>query len=66
MAKTEPSFKDLKEQLDSVVDKLQSDDLDVEEAISLYSKGQDLIKELESYLDKAENTVKELKAKFSS
>ena len=66
MARTEIGFKELKAELDEVVFRLQGDDLDVEEALKLYKKGQSLIKELESYLEKAENTVKELKAKFDA
>jgi exodeoxyribonuclease VII small subunit len=63
MAKAD-SYRQLKEELDEVVIKLQGDDLDVEEALELYKKGQQLIKQLETYLETAENSVKELKAKF--
>jgi exodeoxyribonuclease VII small subunit len=66
MAKEQPSYNQLKNELNEVIVKLQSDDLDVEEALELYKKGQTLIEQLEKYLEKAENTVKELKAKFDS
>lgn len=64
MAKTELSYNDLQKRLDGVVDKLQNEDLGVEEALQLYQQGLELIKALEDYLKTAETTVKELKAKF--
>lgn len=64
MAKTELSYNDLQKRLDEVVDKLQNEDLGVEEALQLYQQGLELIKALEDYLKTAETTVKELKAKF--
>lgn len=64
MAKDQVSYNHLKSELDQVIIRLQSDDLDVEEALELYNRGQGLIKQLETYLKQAENTVKELKAKL--
>ena len=57
-------YRQLKEELDIVISKLQSEGIDIEEALELYKQGQVLIKELETYLSTAENTVKELQAKF--
>jgi exodeoxyribonuclease VII small subunit len=58
------SYKDRREELDKAITKLQSDDLDVDEALDLYKKSQDLIKELEEYLAKAENTINKYKTKL--
>lgn len=59
-------YKSLNEELDEVLAKLQSDDLDVDEAVGLYERGIAIIKELENYLADAENKVTKLKADFSS
>jgi exodeoxyribonuclease VII small subunit len=63
MATPKQNYQDLSSELDEVLDKLQSDDLDVDSAISLYEKGLKLVTELEKRLETAENKVRELKAK---
>jgi len=45
--------------------KLQAEDLDVDEALKLYERGLELVKQLDNYLKTAENTVLELKARFN-
>ena len=62
--KVEPKFSQLREELDSLLQRLQSDELDIDEAIELYQRGLELIKEMENYLKSADNTIQELKAKF--
>lgn len=59
-------YKSLNEELDTLLAKLQSDDLDVDEAVSLYERGMTIIAELEAYLTDAENKVAKLKADFTS
>ncbi|HSX47171.1 MAG TPA: exodeoxyribonuclease VII small subunit [Patescibacteria group bacterium] len=54
-------YKELRNELDKVISKLQSDTIDIDEVLILYKKGQKLIKELEDYIKKAENTIKEIK-----
>jgi exodeoxyribonuclease VII small subunit len=61
-----PSYQDLKADLDAVMMRLQSDELDVDEALQLYQKGQELIKELEGYLKQAENTINKIKTNFEA
>lgn len=58
MAKT---YKQLQAELDEVMTMIQAEELDVEEAIKLYEQGEKLIRELETYLKTAENTIKKLK-----
>ena len=58
------SYRELKEELDHVLQSLQREDLDVDEALELYARGQELIKALEKYLEKAENSVKKIKTSF--
>ncbi len=65
MSKSARTYTEIKNELDQVVSALQKEDLDVEEALTLYEQGQQLIKELENYLQQAENKVIELKAKFA-
>lgn len=54
-------YKQLQTELDEVMSKIQAEELDVEEAIKLYEKGEKLIAELEAYLKTAENKIKKLK-----
>jgi exodeoxyribonuclease VII small subunit len=61
---TKPDYQSLKTELESVMTKLQDEDLDVDEALSLYQRGLELVQQLDSYLKTAENTVHELKARF--
>jgi exodeoxyribonuclease VII small subunit len=56
------NYQILKTDLEGVMDKLQAEDLD--EALSLYERGLELVGQLDSYLKTAENTVQELKARF--
>jgi exodeoxyribonuclease VII small subunit len=62
MAAPKENYQDLSQKLDDVLDKLQSEDLDVDTAISLYEQGLNLVAELEKRLETAENKVRELKA----
>lgn len=55
------SYKQLQAELDDVLEQIQNEELDVEEAIKLYEQGEQLIKELETYLKTAENKIKKLK-----
>lgn len=55
------SFRHLSDQLDEVLAKLQSDDIDVDEALALHEQGSKLVAQLEQRLQAAEHTVKKLK-----
>ncbi len=67
MTKTKvPSYKQLQAQLDEVLAAFQDEALDVDVALKLYERGQELIQALETHLKTAENKVSELKRKFSS
>ncbi len=57
------SYKSLKSELDAVMAELQNEDLDVDEALKLYRRGQELIQKLEEYLKTAENKLTELRSK---
>jgi len=58
MAKT---YKEMQYDLEAVLNELQSPELDIDKALTLYKKGQGLIKQLEEHLLTAKNTVEHLK-----
>ena len=60
------SYQTLKAELDTVLSELQREDLDVDQALKHYQQGLELVKQLESYLQAAENQVKQLKAGFDA
>lgn len=62
MANKNIDYKQLSSELDSVLDKLQAGDVDVDEAVKLYERGMEITEQLESYLKQAENTVTKIKA----
>jgi exodeoxyribonuclease VII small subunit len=65
MAKsTQPTYEQLKAELDEVMSALAQDDLDVDKALAYYQQGLELVQALEKYLKTAENKVVELQAKF--
>ena len=59
------NYQELQAELDTILDELNLEDVDVDSAVKKYQRGLEIIKDLESHLKDAENTVKELKAKFS-
>ncbi len=60
MAK-QKAYRELQADLDKVLDQLQSAELDIDKALELHKQGQELIKQLEDYLQTAKNTVEHLK-----
>lgn len=63
-AKPTANYETLKTELDSIMLELQHEELDVDSALKHYQRGLELIKQLENYLQTAENQVRELQAKF--
>ncbi len=55
------SYRDLQTELDNVLSELQSAELDIDRALTLYKQGQTLITELETYLTNAKNEIEQLK-----
>lgn len=56
-------YQSLSVELDGVLAALQAPDLQVDQAITLYEKGLQLIAELEAYLTEAENKIEKIKLK---
>ncbi|MDX1766208.1 MAG: exodeoxyribonuclease VII small subunit [Candidatus Saccharimonadales bacterium] len=51
--------------LEDLLEQIDSDELDVDAAISKFEEGMKLVKQLEDYLNKAENRIETIKKKFS-
>lgn len=64
--KSTPAYAALKSELETVMLELQRDDLAIDAALQHYQRGLELVQQLERYLATAENTVRELKAKFNT
>lgn len=60
-----PDYKTLSNELDQILEQLESTDLDIEEALSKYQRGMEIVEQLEDYLKTAENKVTKLKQTFS-
>jgi exodeoxyribonuclease VII small subunit len=61
-----PSYQAMKDELDDVIAQLQTEDLDIDKAVVLYERGQQLTAELQAYLKKAQNRVKVLKPRYGT
>lgn len=60
MPKSKPDYTSLNLQLNTILDKLQQPDIQVDEAVKLYEEGLQLIGQLEAHLQQAEHTLKKL------
>ena len=60
MANSKIDYKKLSSELDEILENLRSGDLDIEESIQLYEKGNKIVAELEKYLKESENIVKKI------
>lgn len=56
----EKSYKQLKEDLEQIIIKLESEDTDIDESVELYEAGQKLVDQLEKYIKKAELKINKL------
>jgi len=61
MAIKKTSYQNLNNELNEILDLLQTTDLDVDEALKAYERGMAIAQELESYLKTAETTIKKIK-----
>lgn len=65
MTAAKKSYQDLETELQGILDWFEGDGFDVDEAVKKYHRGLELVQELENHLKQAENSVRELKAKFA-
>jgi exodeoxyribonuclease VII small subunit len=59
------SYNELETELREIITWFESDTFDVDQAVRKYQRGLELVQQLEKYLGTAENTVRQLKAKFN-
>lgn len=64
--KNAADYQTLNEELNAVLEKLQSEDLDVDTAVASYERGMELIIALESQLKDAENKIAKVKQQWDS
>lgn len=64
MSKPTTNYQQLNSELEAILQKLESGEVDVDEALKLFERGQAVVAELERYLTTAENKVTQLKAKY--
>jgi exodeoxyribonuclease VII small subunit len=55
--KNNRNYSEMMNELQELLSALQSGDVDIDEALEKYRRGQILVGELEEYLQKAENTI---------
>lgn len=60
MATKKELYRDLRAQLDEVVEQMQAPDVDIEQALEHYKKGQELVKKLEIHLEQAKIEVEKI------
>ncbi|MBI1335583.1 MAG: exodeoxyribonuclease VII small subunit [Phycisphaera sp.] len=61
-AKKEPTFEQSLEELETIIDKVESGEIELEEALGFYEKGMKLVAHCRGVLDRAEKKIKELAA----
>lgn len=54
------NYKQLRQELDEIVAELESDSLDIDDALSYYQKAQELIAETEKYLNNTKAKIKKI------
>lgn len=57
------SYRKLQDELDELLEQLQSEELDIDKALILHNEAELLIKQLEAYLADAKNEIEHLKSK---
>ncbi len=58
------NYHKMSQELDLLLEELQSGDLDIDQAVIKYERGMQILEEMETYLKTAENKVKKIKAGF--
>lgn len=61
MAKNSKKYSNMRIELDEAMSRLESGELDIDEAIAEFKKAQELIEYMEEYLKTAKNSIKQLK-----
>ena len=65
MPKGTINYSTLSQELETIMDSLETDTTDVDAALKAYERGMEIVQQLEDYLKTAENKVKLVKQKFN-
>lgn len=57
MAQKDVSYQDLKQELEQVLNELHHEETDLDKATQLHAKAQDLVKQLEAYIEEVEKSL---------
>lgn len=57
MKESKINYQNLSTELDDILSLLQSGEVDIDEAIKLYERGQKIVEDLQTYLKTAENKI---------
>jgi exodeoxyribonuclease VII small subunit len=63
MAGKTKTYQEMKRQLDDIIARLESDDVDIDEAAKLHEEGQKLATQIEKYLQKVKSKIDIIKPK---
>jgi exodeoxyribonuclease VII small subunit len=58
------TYKELASQLANILEWFESEDIDLDKAVTQYEKAMELLVEMETYLKTAENKVKKISTRF--
>lgn len=62
--KTKKTYRQLSEELSTVLDWFDSQEADLDEALAKYQQAMELIKQMEAYLKTATNKIRKISANF--
>lgn len=57
MADKKKSYQQMKDELDGIIARLESDEVDIDEAVKLHGQGKKLAEEIEKYLKKVRSSL---------
>lgn len=58
-------YQALSKELDEIMNKLQGEDITIDDAVSHYERGMEIVKQLETQLKEAENKVTKIKSDWA-
>lgn len=64
MAEKKKTYQQLSDELAGLIDWFESDQVDLDRAVTKYEQAMELLNQMENYLRTAENKVKKIAAKF--
>lgn len=63
--KSKKNYRQLSEELSELLDWFDSEDVDLDEALTKYEQAMKLIEQMENYLKTAENKIRKISASFN-